>query len=89
MNIALSAQPGTTMNNKTGSWRTFRPKTGLDKCIGCATCVRVCPDGIIAMAKLAAYEKEKPATDYDYCKGCGVCAAECPVKCIEMELEEK
>lgn len=89
MKINITAQPNTTLNNKTGSWRAFRPKTNMDKCISCGMCAKICPDGIIAMEKLAGYEKMKPVTDYDYCKGCGVCAAECPVHCIKMDLEEK
>lgn len=89
MKISIAVQPNTTTANKTGSWRAFRPKTDLDKCISCGTCPKVCPEGIIAMKKLAGYEKMKPVTDYDYCKGCGICAAECPVKAITMKLEEK
>jgi len=89
MKINLAVKPNTALKNKTGSWRTFRPKTDYNKCISCATCARVCPDGVIKMEKLKNYEKLKPLTDYDYCKGCGVCAEECPVKAIRMELEKK
>lgn len=89
MKINLSIKPNTTLANKTGSWRTYRPKTDYNKCISCGTCASVCPDGVIKMVKLKNYEKLKPLTDYNYCKGCGVCAAECPVKAIAMLLEEK
>jgi len=89
MKINLAIKPNTTLQNKTGSWRTYKPKTNYHKCISCATCVQVCPDGVIKMQKLKDYEKLKPITDYNYCKGCGVCAAECPVKAIKMEGEEK
>ncbi len=80
----ITAQPGTSMTNKTGSWRTYRPVFDHSKCIACGTCDRVCPEGICHQTKDGKYD-----TDLDYCKGCGLCAAECPVKCIKMELEEK
>lgn len=85
----LAVKPNTTLNNKTGAWRTYLPKTDLNKCISCGTCARVCPDGVIKMENLKNYEKVKPVTDLNYCKGCGICAEECPVKAIMMELEQK
>jgi len=88
MKINITAKPNTTLKNKTGSWRTFKPKTDFEKCIGCGFCSRICPEGIIEM-KNNKEGKLKPETDYDYCKGCGICAAECPVKAIIMELDRK
>ncbi len=87
MKISITAKPGSTIKNKTGGWRTYIPKTDCNKCIGCGTCARVCPESAIKMVKKNG--KLKPETDYDYCKGCGLCAAECPVKAIEMGLEKK
>lgn len=83
----ITAKPGSTLKTKTGGWRTFVPKTDLDKCVGCGTCAKVCPENTIAMVEKNG--KKIPITDLDYCKGCGICAAECPVKCIKMELDEK
>jgi len=83
----LTVKPGSTANYKTGGWRTFIPKTDYDKCIGCGTCAKVCPEACIAMIKKG--KKNQPKTDYDYCKGCGICATECPVKCIKMKMDEK
>ncbi|MFA4941493.1 MAG: 4Fe-4S binding protein [Patescibacteria group bacterium] len=88
MKINITAKPGSTKKNKTGGWRTFKPKIDLEKCIGCGLCARICPEGIIEM-KNDKEGKLKPEVDYDYCKGCGACAAECPVKAIIMELDKK
>lgn len=87
MKINIAAKPASTINNKTGGWRTFVPRTDYSACIGCGTCAKICPEGCVKMTK--ADNKQKPDTDYDFCKGCGLCAAECPVRAIKMELEEK
>jgi len=76
---------GNTKENKTGSWRTFRPKINKEKCIACGQCELYCPEGAIWVHDA----DNKAAVDYDYCKGCGICAAICPVKAIEMIREEK
>lgn len=88
MKININVKPGSTINNKTGGWRTFKPKIDLNKCIGCGICAQICPEGIIEMI-IGQEGKSKPKTNYDYCKGCGICASECPVKAIVMKLEKK
>lgn len=75
---AAVKEPGSTKNNKTGSWRTFKPINDKDKCISCGICYYFCPEGCISTDIVI---------DYDYCKGCGICAEECPVKAINMERE--
>ncbi len=77
------AQPGTSLNNKTGSWRTHRPIIDPQICIGCSRCAKLCPDACILMQADKKGQK-KAIPDYSYCKGCGICAAECPVKAIIM-----
>jgi pyruvate ferredoxin oxidoreductase delta subunit len=87
MKISITAQPSSTIKNKTGGWRTYIPKTDYNKCIGCGTCARICPEKAITME--TGDDKQRPKTDYDFCKGCGLCASECPVRAISMELDKK
>jgi len=82
--ISLVTQPNTTLNNKTGPWRTAQPVTDYNVCISCALCSKICPEACIAMQETAGFDKLKPRTNYDYCKGCGLCVKECPVKAIKM-----
>lgn len=83
-------KPNTTIVNKTGGWRTLKPKFLHDLCTSCGICPRVCPEGIIYQTdKTNSLNKLYYDYDLDYCKGCGLCAQECPFKAIEMELEEK
>lgn len=79
---AIVKTPGSSLKNKTGSWRTLRPVIS-GKCKACGLCAKFCPDGAIKIAN------GKTIIDYDYCKGCGICALECPVKAIIMQKEEK
>jgi 2-oxoacid:acceptor oxidoreductase gamma subunit (pyruvate/2-ketoisovalerate family)/2-oxoacid:acceptor oxidoreductase delta subunit (pyruvate/2-ketoisovalerate family) len=70
--------PGSFIENKTGSWRTFMPKYDQETCNMCLFCWFYCPEGCITR------EQEKMEIDFDYCKGCGICANECPKDAIEM-----
>jgi len=80
----LISKPGSSRNNKTGSWRTeTKPKFLQKNCIGCKMCLLICPEGCITGA-----EKNTYACDYLYCKGCGGCAAICPKADIVMIKEE-
>ncbi len=83
--INLITQPHTTLHNKTGPWRTEKPETDLNTCIGCSFCSKICPEGCIDMDNNRDFAgKIKPVTDLDYCKGCALCVHECPVKAIKM-----
>ncbi|MHC4591737.1 MAG: 4Fe-4S binding protein [Planctomycetota bacterium] len=73
---------GTMGQLYTGSWRTYRPLTDLEKCTNCLLCWITCPDSAI---KVSGGERQE--TDLQYCKGCGICAAVCPVDAIEMKFE--
>ncbi|MCD6149518.1 4Fe-4S binding protein [bacterium] len=80
----------------TGSWRYLKPVIDKDKCAGCGTCVKHCPEGIIKLRDRSKEELKKNGKlskkvaeiDYSFCKGCGVCAQVCPFKAIKMEKEK-
>ncbi len=72
------------LDNKTGSWRAFRPVVDGKKCINCAFCAVYCPDNAIPFKN-----GKKGKVNLDYCKGCGICSQLCPVKAIRMEEESK
>ncbi|MEK6646765.1 MAG: 4Fe-4S binding protein [Candidatus Firestonebacteria bacterium] len=78
----LIVKPGTSRENKTGSWRSYKPNVNMEKCTACKICEMYCPEGIIKVSK-----ETKCQIDYDYCKGCGICAQVCPQKAIAMEIE--
>jgi len=68
----------TSVEVRTGLWRTMRPVIEYDKCSGCWwVCSTYCPDGAINVT-----EEGKPDIDYDHCKGCLVCVAQCPPHAI-------
>ncbi|MEW5748244.1 MAG: 4Fe-4S binding protein [Candidatus Thermoplasmatota archaeon] len=70
--------PGSFIENKTGSWKVFRPEYDKEKCTMCNFCWFYCPEGCI-------YRKDdRMEFDMSYCKGCGICANECPVEAIKM-----
>lgn len=73
--------PGSFIENKTGSWRTFKPLLDNKKCIMCLFCWFYCPEGCIER------KNNTLNINYDYCKGCGICAHECPKDAIEMVRE--
>lgn len=81
---AVITEPGSTIKNKTGGWRTLKPVVDNSKCIKCGICWKYCPDSCINIDK-----KTGAIIDYDFCKGCGICANQCPVNAIKMVKEKK
>lgn len=80
----LTSKPGTSKNNKTGSWRIeMKPEFLHKDCIACRMCLMSCPESCIT-----GKEKNTFICDYSYCKGCGICAMLCPKKDIAMVKEE-
>lgn len=94
---AVIPSGGTSIENKTGNWRTFRPVIKYNECIRCYTCWQFCPEPAIIKVSGEKYPAAHPSLikkdaveiNYDYCKGCGICVNECPRKCIEFLKEEK
>jgi pyruvate formate lyase activating enzyme len=54
-----------------------------DKCIGCGTCVEVCPNSAIALTPNGI------VTDLELCRLCGNCAEVCPTKATEISGHEE
>jgi len=68
----------TSVEVRTGLWRTMRPVIDLERCHRCHwLCSTLCPDGAIDVLADGA-----PEIDYDHCKGCLVCVAVCPTHAI-------
>lgn len=69
----------TSVEVKTGLWRTMRPVIDYERCNRCWwVCSTFCPDGAIPVDN-----QGRPAIDYDHCKGCMICVAKCPPHAIE------
>ena len=83
---AVIREPGSSRENKTGSWRSLRPVVP-DTCTGCGMCTWYCPENCIKLVEDKKTGRKRAEIDYDYCKGCGICASECPTKGIKMEKE--
>lgn len=50
-----------------------------NKCIGCGTCVAICPVGAISLDG-----EGKAVIDKEKCIRCGACQASCPVEAIDV-----
>ena len=83
---AIVYEPGSTVSNKTGSWRSFMPLVDQKKCIKCKQFETFCPDMAITVSDKG---DKKVDIDLDYCKGCGICASICPAKAITMQQDAK
>lgn len=75
----------TSVQVKTGLWRTMRPVIDDEHCNRCSwVCSTFCPDGAIT-----ADSDGRPHIDYDHCKGCLICVAVCPPHAIRAVSEAR
>lgn len=56
-------------------------KINQNDCIGCATCVNICPHHVIEIEK---NEKKAYLSAEERCIECGACKLNCPAKVIEV-----
>jgi pyruvate ferredoxin oxidoreductase gamma subunit len=69
----------TSVQVKTGLWRTMRPVIDYSMCKRCWwVCSTFCPDAAIRVSA-----EGTPEIDYDHCKGCLICVSKCPPHAIE------
>jgi pyruvate ferredoxin oxidoreductase gamma subunit len=75
----------TSVEVRTGLWRTMRPVIDHDVCNRCTwICNTFCPDGAIGVDA-----DGRPTIDYEHCKGCLVCVAVCPPHAIAAVPERE
>lgn len=60
-----------------------------EKCTGCATCAKTCPQGVIQIVTSVnpvenKYVVEKIEVDTGYCISCGLCVESCPYEALYM-----
>lgn len=73
----------TSVEVRTGLWRTVRPVIHVEKCHGCWwICSTLCPDSAMPVVE------SRPTIDYNHCKGCMICSTVCPNHAIEV-IQEK
>jgi thioredoxin reductase/ferredoxin len=65
-----------------GGPRAQHPHIDIDRCIGCAACVDVCPEGDV----LAVIGGKAAIANGHKCIGHGLCAEACPVGAIEIVM---
>lgn len=74
----------TSVEVKTGLWRTMRPVIDYGLCNRCNwVCSTLCPDSAIRVLA-----DGRPEIDYDHCKGCLICVAVCPPHAIRAIPEQ-
>jgi pyruvate ferredoxin oxidoreductase gamma subunit len=73
----------TSVQVRTGLWRTMRPVIDYHYCRQCLACATFCPDGAIQVVD------GQPYIDYDHCKGCLICVVQCPYHAMSALPEHR
>ncbi len=73
----------TSVQVRTGLWRTLRPVIDYHYCRQCLACATFCPDGAIQVVE------GQPCIDYDHCKGCLICVVQCPYHAMSALPEHR
>ena len=60
----------------------FLPEINTVKCIGCELCVKLCPNGVLALINNIATVTSPQACEYT-----GACQEICPVEAISLTYE--
>ncbi|MDP8261979.1 MAG: NADH-quinone oxidoreductase subunit I [Candidatus Ancaeobacter aquaticus] len=62
-----------------------------EKCVSCMQCVKICPDGCLAIKATVGEDKKKVLESFVYdaalCCFCGFCEEVCPTKAIYMNKD--
>ncbi len=84
---AAAARAATVMSHQTLHAGGSVARVDPEACVGCLTCVRICPYGVPQMqidftgvGGIVGAAYIEPAV----CQGCGTCVAECPAYAIEL-----
>ncbi len=62
----------------TGEKQELFPVIQKDRCIGCGTCVQICPVRAIKLID------NKAVINYTYCRNCKICIPNCPEQAIKL-----
>ncbi|MEA2008565.1 MAG: 4Fe-4S dicluster domain-containing protein, partial [Chloroflexota bacterium] len=84
---AAASRAAITLSKDTMATSAQVARVDPDKCVGCLSCVRICPYNVpkisseyAGIGKIGGAAYIEPAV----CHGCGSCASECPAKAIEL-----
>lgn len=85
---AAAARAALILSKDTMTTSALIAEVDATKCVGCLTCVRICPYDVpqikadlVGVGEIMGAAYVEPAI----CHGCGSCASECPAKAIEMK----
>ncbi len=99
VNTEASAVASEIHNFLTSAGRRTAPASVVDaaRCVGCDTCIEMCPFGAISLIDRPA-DAPRPAEvredgklaviDPDSCRACGICAANCPEVAVAHHLSD-